>query len=187
VINTKKCTRCKSVLPQSDFYKDKKKRDGLTSWCIKCCSESNRTSYCKNAENRNKHSAEYRINNIEKDRERHKKYDMTHREWRNKIARRWQINHPDVIAIFNANRRARVLHAPGDGITRQQRHEIMESYGNRCAYCGNADRLQIDHIVPLSKGGAHSVDNAVPACCHCNTSKSDDSLLIFMQKRVIYG
>ena len=42
-----------------------------------------------------------------------------------------------------------------------------------CYYCGEAmhgDR-QIDHKVPLSRGGEHSLDNLCAACSYCNNAK----------------
>lgn len=47
-----------------------------------------------------------------------------------------------------------------------------------CAYCGFEDwfNLQIDHVIPMSKGGVHSVGNVVPACVSCNTSKQAQDL-----------
>jgi 5-methylcytosine-specific restriction endonuclease McrA len=45
----------------------------------------------------------------------------------------------------------------------------------RCAYCGKkADT--IDHVVPRSRGGAHSWENCVAACKACNSKKADKLL-----------
>ncbi len=41
-----------------------------------------------------------------------------------------------------------------------------------CVYCG-AQFEHLDHTVPLSRGGHHSVDNIVPSCRSCNDSKAD--------------
>jgi 5-methylcytosine-specific restriction endonuclease McrA len=44
----------------------------------------------------------------------------------------------------------------------------------KCFYCdcGLTKKTRtIDHIIPLSKGGRHCVDNLVPCCKHCNSSK----------------
>ncbi|WP_308194501.1 HNH endonuclease [Pseudonocardia kujensis] len=42
----------------------------------------------------------------------------------------------------------------------------------RCAYCGKkADT--IDHVIPRSRGGAHSWENCVAACRACNSKKAD--------------
>lgn len=35
----KTCTRCESTLPLSDFYRQKRKLDGHSSWCIPCHKE----------------------------------------------------------------------------------------------------------------------------------------------------
>lgn len=41
-----------------------------------------------------------------------------------------------------------------------------------CFYCGSTDSIQLDHVVPLSRGGVHSIGNLVPACMSCNLSKN---------------
>jgi 5-methylcytosine-specific restriction endonuclease McrA len=41
-----------------------------------------------------------------------------------------------------------------------------------CAYCGAIDpALQRDCVLPLSNGGRYTLENVVPACRSCNTSK----------------
>jgi len=45
-------------------------------------------------------------------------------------------------------------------------------FGNCCAYCGCAGDMEIEHVVPISRGGAHDISNIVPACAPCNSSKS---------------
>lgn len=44
----------------------------------------------------------------------------------------------------------------------------------KCYYCENQfpiSKLHFDHIVPLSKGGMHSVDNLCASCSGCNLNK----------------
>lgn len=44
--------------------------------------------------------------------------------------------------------------------------------GGYCFYCGSKpDRLTVDHIVPLSRGGHDTIGNRIPACLSCNSSK----------------
>nr|WP_174263887.1 HNH endonuclease [Saccharomonospora viridis] len=45
----------------------------------------------------------------------------------------------------------------------------------RCAYCGGKAET-IDHVVPRSRGGAHSWENCVACCAKCNHRKADKSL-----------
>ena len=40
-----------------------------------------------------------------------------------------------------------------------------------CAYCGDKENLQWEHIIPKSRGGPDSIDNMVQACRECNASK----------------
>jgi 5-methylcytosine-specific restriction endonuclease McrA len=43
-----------------------------------------------------------------------------------------------------------------------------------CYYCGRkvtSSKIHFDHIVPLSKGGAHSVENLCVSCSGCNQAK----------------
>ena len=48
-----------------------------------------------------------------------------------------------------------------------------------CAYCGDPftrSERTIDHVVPVCRGGAHTLDNIVVACRACNESKGIKSL-----------
>ena len=53
----------------------------------------------------------------------------------------------------------------------EERRFILDRDGWRCVYCGSTDELEIDHIVPFSRGGACSIDNAQVLCGPCNRSK----------------
>ena len=50
---------------------------------------------------------------------------------------------------------------------------LVSYYCGLCAYCGKAPWVDIDHILPTSKGGLHDIKNVVPACKSCNSSKKD--------------
>src|SRR5258706_13744299 len=55
------------------------------------------------------------------------------------------------------------------------RRAVMARDGGLCQYCGSrAD--SIDHVVPRSKGGAHTWENVVAACRPCNVRKRDRML-----------
>lgn len=60
-------------------------------------------------------------------------------------------------------------------LTLRERKYIYNLTGGRCAYCGTRiafDDMQVDHVVPLRKGGADTIDNMLPACRSCNHYKS---------------
>lgn len=43
----------------------------------------------------------------------------------------------------------------------------------RCVYCGSTENLQLDHIIPFSKGGATTLENLQLLCQKCNLEKSN--------------
>jgi hypothetical protein len=45
-----------------------------------------------------------------------------------------------------------------------------------CIYCGSHDQLTLDHLLPRSRGGPDSSDNAVWVCKRCNSAKGDRRL-----------
>jgi 5-methylcytosine-specific restriction endonuclease McrA len=47
----------------------------------------------------------------------------------------------------------------------------FEQFGNCCAYCGSTENVQIEHLVPIARGGTHVLGNILPACRRCNYSK----------------
>ncbi|MEK6226560.1 MAG: HNH endonuclease signature motif containing protein [Chloroflexota bacterium] len=48
---------------------------------------------------------------------------------------------------------------------------LVELCDGCCAYCGERAPLEIDHRVPLARGGTDSIDNILPACGPCNRRK----------------
>ncbi len=69
-------------------------------------------------------------------------------------------------------RLSRYVRVPYRASVPMTRSGVLRRDGRRCAYCGKrADT--IDHVVPRSRGGAHSWDNCVAACRGCNSRKAD--------------
>jgi hypothetical protein len=59
----------------------------------------------------------------------------------------------------------------------QLRHSVLERDGFRCCDCGaspaNGARLQVDHTIPVAKGGETHISNLRTLCQECNLGKSD--------------
>jgi hypothetical protein len=58
------------------------------------------------------------------------------------------------------------------------RQHIRMQAGNRCGYCQSAQQyvfgpLEIDHLLPTTRGGTDDEDNLWMACGMCNNFKSD--------------
>ena len=51
------------------------------------------------------------------------------------------------------------------------RSEVWRRDSGKCVQCGSKANLHFDHIIPVSKGGASSVQNLQLLCQKCNLSK----------------
>lgn len=58
-------------------------------------------------------------------------------------------------------------------VTNRMRFAVYQRDGNRCKRCGRTEQLEIDHIVPIARGGKSVLDNLQTLCHDCNVSKSD--------------
>lgn len=59
------------------------------------------------------------------------------------------------------------------------RFEVFKRDDFTCRYCGRKTPrvvLEIDHVIPVSKGGTDDQENLVTSCWECNRGKSDVSL-----------
>lgn len=45
--------------------------------------------------------------------------------------------------------------------------------GAACAKCGSTEKLTVDHIVPMIRGGSDDLSNLQILCKRCNSSKRD--------------
>lgn len=62
---------------------------------------------------------------------------------------------------------------------RFSRRNVFQRDNHTCQYCGHkfkAKELNIDHVVPRSRGGPNSWKNLVTSCKPCNAKKGDDLL-----------
>ena len=61
--------------------------------------------------------------------------------------------------------------------TAEEFRRLIALNDGKCVYCGvvptGRQRLEADHILPLSRGGSNAIENIVPACHACNVRKRD--------------
>lgn len=53
------------------------------------------------------------------------------------------------------------------------RAKVFQRDGFICSYCSSTEKLECDHIIPISKGGSNEMTNLTTACQTCNRSKGD--------------
>ncbi len=82
---------------------------------------------------------------------------------------RIRIAIPEVIALKFFDQ------VPSHGVPFTRRN-IYQHYGYRCCYCGKrfpTSELNLDHVIPRSRGGGTDWSNIVTACIPCNLKKGN--------------
>lgn len=81
------------------------------------------------------------------------------------------------IKILNQDKnilRIKVSQKPRNPIPRSLRHEVFKRDKYKCKECGATKEetsLEIDHILPVSRGGTDELDNLQTLCKECNRAK----------------
>lgn len=88
----------------------------------------------------------------------------------NQATKKYAKTEKGKITQKNSKHRRRALEATGS-VTAQEWQLKLKEHCGCCANCGANERIEMDHIYPLSKGGEHHIDNIQPLCRSCNASK----------------
>lgn len=163
--DTKHCRKCGQTKPTTEFNKDRRnKRDGLQAYCRAC----NKAYY---EANRERHATTV------------KAWAEANKDRRAAITKAWYEANKDrkdaTNKAWHAKKRAIKLGIDSGHFTGEQWEEKLQQHNHTCHYCGAKeceleDRLEVDHVVPLSDpNSSNSIDNVVPACGSCNRRKRD--------------
>lgn len=67
-----------------------------------------------------------------------------------------------------------IEYTQGELMGYEVREYLLEKFDRTCAYCGARQvPLEIEHIIPRSRGGSHRVSNLTLACVPCNQQKGN--------------
>jgi len=97
-------------------------------------------------------------------------YYARHRTEHKAVMAAYHKAHPEVRRAKSNAYRARLRQAEGQ-FTSAEWLALIEAYAGTCAYRGEVGSLEVDHRIPLSRGGTNSIDNVLPACSRCNREK----------------
>jgi len=129
----------------------------------------------------------YRAENFEKailiEQARSHNYYLLNKEKIKSVVLRYRKLNPEKVRNWKHTRRAAKNGTTGNDLTPAQWREIQAAQKHRCYYCDKRckGRLTQDHIIPISKGGAHTLHNVIGACLSCSTSKRAGSPSIPVQ------
>ncbi len=86
---------------------------------------------------------------------------------------KYKHSNPDKVAKWGDKRKQRAALYSDGSLTRE---EVGRLFGEakRCPYCErelNGSNKSLDHMIPLSRGGAHGLRNVLISCRECNLRK----------------
>lgn len=124
----------------------------------------------------------------DKERERVEKKYAYDKAWKKKNVER-AIEHRDKyqrskkgkLTRKNAKHRRRAIEKAGS-CTSKQLIQLVASSMNEdglflCVYCNNYSTLyEVEHVLPLSRGGLHDIENIAVACPPCNRRKGNKTV-----------
>lgn len=118
----------------------------------------------------------------------------TEEEWKKEYGRRRHhikmATDPEYVAYMrqkSKRRKAQMRASVAIQVKGRQIRARFAEFGHRCAYCGADGDLHIEHVVPISKGGPHSIGNIIPACKDCNFSKRDSDAEAWYRSQPFYS
>jgi hypothetical protein len=150
----KQCVTCLEPKPLENFHKKKKGAGGRTAECKQC----SRT-----------YEIRYYQDNRENFRRRHKEWREKNPEAVNEIQRRFRasLRYKEANRIQNHRYITQKRNLPFS-FTIDDWKRALNYFGGACAVCGRKPDEQhtiaADHWIPLSKGGATTINNIVPLC-----------------------
>lgn len=98
---------------------------------------------------------------------------------------RYRKEKPESIKHWNLERKARKLRQSDGTVTPEFIKTLLDS--DQCFYCRitPVSRKTIEHMIPLRRGGLHSILNIVLACHDCNSSKALKTASEFLLQGVL--
>lgn len=136
----------------------------------------------KESETRIKSLRKWAAANPERKKELAKKYNSDPENSKKNVerARKWKKNNPErALDLSNASshkRRTKIKNS-GNNFKAEDVTNLLKLQKSKCANCGASiakrENRHVDHVVPVSKGGANGKENIQLLCRKCNLTKAD--------------
>ena len=168
----RECTKCHVEKKLGDFPRHKPSKDGFGRRCKECKAAYYREWRKINKARLSEYSKDWRIRNLEKDTLTKKKYYQTNKKSMDEASNKWKASNKDrwlrsitdwrsrhfgIGAYYTASRRAAIktqtpLNADMDAIKSLYVESAVLTIETEVKH-------EVDHIIPIFKGGLHHQDN----------------------------
>ena len=77
-----------------------------------------------------------------------------------------------------------VIEKLGSQVYSSHLKRLVSRAQGHCIYCGRlARKLELDHVIPIARGGTGAKKNFIPCCRRCNSSKHDKDLADWLHEK----
>lgn len=119
----------------------------------------------------------YRESHREELNEKSRRYNAENPERKREACRRWELANPERTRALKVEMTARAkARSLGAFVAPVDPDLIYERDHGVCGICGEPverSEMEMDHIIPLARGGTHEPSNCQPAHQFCNRSKKN--------------
>lgn len=173
----RQCLECSTIKDINEFSFEKNHGTYRTT-CKKCRAKDETRKYLdpEFAEKRKAHTRSRRELDRVLENERYRKNP----EKKKASVLRHIKSHPDAHRQRRLKRRAMQQE---NGVFVVLPREIQKILNSSCIFCGTVENITVEHLIPLSRGGRHSVGNLAPSCKSCNSSKGTRTVMEFRLNR----
>lgn len=164
-IEEKPCAACRVCKPATEFSKDSRRRNGLSSYCKPCANARTRAQYAANPGKKLAKNHEWQKRNQERETARHRAWREANpelaraksRAWYEKnkeryteVTKAWASANKDKKAAYVARRRAAKLLRTPKWLNDTQRLEMEQQYTlAKIHEWVTGMKWEVDHIIPL--------------------------------------
>lgn len=171
----KRCTKCQQEKSTSEFNKDSQKKDGLRSYCRECQQIYSRLYLDKNPDKNKQYYKKNREALIQYQHNNRDRFAEKRRQWRkSQLSKNAERGH-----LRRLSEKNQIGYLPDNYYAL-----VLDFYGE-CGICRSKDNLTLDHIVPISWGGVHGLENMGVLCRSCNAAKGNRNALDYRTKFII--
>ena len=166
----KTCTKCKASKALTEFGKHSGGRNGLQPSCKECRSVDHKAW---REANKDRHAAKNAAwNEANKDRRATTgaAWYEANKDRKAATGAAWHAANLDKVAASTHRYRARKA---SNGVNLVTAAETAAIIAQPCMACDAPAPSTVEHLIPISRGGAHTIGNLAPLCQPCNSSKRD--------------
>jgi 5-methylcytosine-specific restriction endonuclease McrA len=184
------CSVCKEEKPFTEYHKNKNYKTGYSVTCKPCAVIR---AHRWQTENKDRVNEGLRKNYYLH----HDRYLTNHKvrqkRWLDKPgntekmrqkSRAWAKANPEAKRLAENKRRALKV---SNGVFFISRKDLARLLASSCHNCGSQNSITLDHVIPISRGGRHSVGNLQPLCRSCNSSKNNRTMTEWKHSKRMLG